>query len=302
MIRHFVIIDRLTLCRNRNHDLGSRGYRGEKCCLTADKVIGSWLDNLHSWQPNPLHPLVPRGCALNVGVNSSSQSHRNTNRCFYSFKVKASVILVAKAVSIHQDTALEPPGFSFCSGHCAQLRCQERASAHLGDSQQRTSSTQRGSSLALCVQSCALQQPCCSPGVYQCQGKRTDWRRIDSGPCMFSKQSQDGQLWQPSHRATAPRLSLAVGEEQQSLYTCVSTGGKNTHSSTHSTHSTGGNMQPENYPAGNNRTPDTGFVQSRLKQGICMHRREQRDMLSQHESGSREYNMHLKGGCLFSCL
>lgn len=32
-----------------------------------------------------------------------------------------------------------------------------------------------------------------------------------------------------------------------------------------------------------------------------MHRREQRDMLSQHdyESGRREYNMHLKGGGFF---
>lgn len=153
MNRHFVIIDIPTLCRNRNHNLGSRRYRGEKCCLTADKVIGSWLHNLHSWQPNSVHPLVPAGCALNVGVNPSSQSHRNTIRCFHSCKVKASVILVAKAVSIHQDTALEPPGFSFCSGHCAQLTNQKRASAHLGDSQQRTSSTQRSSLLALGVQS-----------------------------------------------------------------------------------------------------------------------------------------------------
>lgn len=34
---------------------------------------------------------------------------------------------------------------------------------------------------------------------------------------------------------------------------------------------------------GSNRTPDTGFVQNRLKQGLCMHRREQRETLSQHD-------------------
>lgn len=101
-----------------------------------------------------------------------------------------------------------------------------------------------------------------------------------------------------------PRLSPTVGEKKQSLYTCISTGGKNTHGGTHSTCSTGDNTQPENYPAGSNRMPDTGFVHSRLKQGICMHRREQRDMLSQHdyESGSRKSNMHLKRGYLFSYL
>lgn len=133
MNRYSVIINILTLFRDRNHDLGSRGYRGGKCCLTADKVIRSWLDSLHSWQPNPVQPLILTGCALDVGVNSSSQSHRNTIRCFHSCKVKASVVLVAKAVSIHQDTALEPPGFSFCPGHCVQLRHQKRASAHHGD-------------------------------------------------------------------------------------------------------------------------------------------------------------------------
>lgn len=139
-------------------------------------------------------------------------------------------------------------------------------------------------------------------GVYQCQGKRAECRRrTDRGPCPFSRQSQDGQFWQLAHRATAPRLSPAAGEEQQGLYTRVSTEGKNTHSSTHST---GDNTQPENYPAGNNGTPDTGFAQNRLKQGICMHRREQRDMLSQHdyESGSKEYDVHFKGGYLFPCL
>lgn len=163
MNRHF-IIDIPTLCRNRNHDLGSRGYRGEKCCLMADKVIGSWLENFHSWQPNPVHPLVPTGCALNVGMNSS-QSHRNSIKCLLQGE--------GLCDSCGQG-CIHPPGH--CSGvHSALVTVHSSGTEKdLGTSWWGTCSTPRGSLLALGVQSWALQQPCCPPGVYQCQEKRTD--------------------------------------------------------------------------------------------------------------------------------
>lgn len=83
-----------------------------------------------------------------------------------------------------------------------------------GTSWRQTSSTQKG------VQSWALQQPCCPPGFYQCQGKRTDQTRTDRGPCSFSRQSQDGQCWQPAHRALQQGCHLLLVRNSR-VYTHV---------------------------------------------------------------------------------
>lgn len=206
----------------------------------ADKVIASWLDNLPSWQPNPVHLLIPTGCALNVGANPS-QSCRNRIRCFLQ---GGSHCHSCGQGSIHL------PGY--CSGAFRVFilpwplcRAQQKRVRHI-----LVTNFLHTKGLFVVIR-CA--EPCCPLGVYQCQGTRTHWRRTNRGPWSFSRQSQDGQFWQPAQRSTVPRLSPAVSEKQQSLYTRVSTQGKNTHGSTHSR---GDNMQPENYPAGRNETPD----------------------------------------------
>lgn len=120
-------------------------------------------------------------------------------------------------------------------------------------------------------QSCALHQLCCPSVVYRCQGKRADWRRgTDRGLCPFSRQPQDGEHWQPVLRAPAPRPSPAVDEEQWSFsYVCRRKRKK--YPQRQPQHSQVGKA-PENYPAGNNGTPDNRFCskQASAKVHACI--------------------------------
>jgi len=61
MCSHFVTTDTRIMCMNINHDLGSKGCRGEKCCLTADGAFESSLGAFCSQQPNSICLLIPTG-------------------------------------------------------------------------------------------------------------------------------------------------------------------------------------------------------------------------------------------------
>lgn len=76
MFSHSFTTDTQIMCMNIEHNLGSKGWRGEKCSLTADGVFESSLGAFCSQQPNSICLLIPIGYVQWWGLNSSSQSHK----------------------------------------------------------------------------------------------------------------------------------------------------------------------------------------------------------------------------------
>lgn len=80
MCSHSVTTDTQIMCMNTEHNLGSKGWKGEKCSLTAGGVFESSLGAFCSQQLDSICLLIPIGYVQWWGLNSSSQSHKPVHK------------------------------------------------------------------------------------------------------------------------------------------------------------------------------------------------------------------------------